>query len=438
MSRKPRAVAYARVSTEEESQKTSYENQVEIYTDRILENPEWEYAGTYADPAITGTTGERPEFKRMMKDAEHHKFDIILCKSISRFARNTLLTVESIRKLQELDIKVIFEKENLDTSEPAAEMMLTIMSAFAQEESRNASERVKEGIRLRAANGSVTWNPLYGFRQDGDGDHAICEEEAEVVRRIFAEAEKGLSAAEIARGLNADGIGHSGSADWNRKRIGDMLKNERYAGDVLVGKSCTVDHLTHKRKKNDERENKYILQGHHEPIVSREQFDRVQKIRELKKDGSYPYGQKPTCPCCGGGLEFRRDFFGQKSNTWVCEADEFYIPAGKLNEAVMDAAHLAGHGFATAEFWWVDDLVKKITFGAHEGKDDRTVEVIWKDGETTSVPSGISSMKKLRYRRRLKDRKERTAKADLNVTRIPHEEDGGRSMEVIMEEQDAD
>lgn len=434
MSRKPRAVAYARVSTEEESQNTSYENQVEIYTDKILDNPEWEYVGTYADPAITGTTGERPEFKRMMRDAEHHRFDIILCKSISRFARNTLLTVESIRRLQELKIKVIFEKEDLDTFDPAAEMMLTIMSAFAQEESRNASERVKAGIQLRAKNGNVTWNPLYGYRQGEDDTHVIYEEEAEIVRRIFAEAEKGLSAAEIARGLNEDGIENPGDADWNRKRIGDMLKNERYCGDVLVGKTFTVDHLTHKRKKNDGYFTRYHLQEHHDPIVDREQFDRVQVIREMKKDGTYPYGGKLVCPCCGKKMEFRRDFIGQKSNTWVCETDEFYIPAKKLNEAVAMAAKEKQVPFPTIEFWWVDALMKKITFGKHTGSDDRTVEIHWEDGETTTVPSGIASMRNLQYRKRMRVRKENTEKADLNVTRLFREENGETVLEIEVEE----
>ena len=157
MEAKKKVCAYARVSTEFEQQMGSYENQIDIYTEKITSNPEWEFVGVYADPGLSGTTDDRPEFQRMLRDAERHKIDIILVKSISRFARNTLLTVRTIRYLQSLGVAVIFEKENIDTSKPYSEMMLSILSAFAQEESRNISERVKKALRMKIANGDLPW-----------------------------------------------------------------------------------------------------------------------------------------------------------------------------------------------------------------------------------------------------------------------------------------
>ena len=152
---KKRVVAYCRVSTDYEGQLESNDHQVELAREKIMKNPDWEFAGVYADPAYTGTNDERPEFQRMMRDARKYRFDIILVKSISRLARNTVLVIETIKELKSLGISVLFEKENIDTGAPYSEMLLTVMSAFAQEESRNISERVKKGLRMRAQNGEI-------------------------------------------------------------------------------------------------------------------------------------------------------------------------------------------------------------------------------------------------------------------------------------------
>ena len=184
----------------------SCNNQVDVFMAQINENPEWELVEIYADPEMTGTTSDRPEFKRMMEDAEKHEFDVLLCKSISRFARNTLISVQSVRRLQALGITVIFEKENIDTSNKASEVMLTIMSAFAQEESRNISERVKAGLKLHYQNGEALWSELYGYRKVKDQEYVIEGNEAAVVRRIFNAFEKGSTVRDIVASLNSDGI----------------------------------------------------------------------------------------------------------------------------------------------------------------------------------------------------------------------------------------
>ena len=173
--------------------------------ERIKRNPDWELVDIYADPALTGTNDNRPEFQRMMSDARKHKFDRILVKSISRFARNTILAVQRIQELKALGIAIEFERENIDTSGPYSEMLLTILSALAQEESRNISERVKKALYMRALNGQASWTNLYGYTKDGNKEYVIVEEEAEVIRRIFNEYEKGARPSDIASRLNEDG-----------------------------------------------------------------------------------------------------------------------------------------------------------------------------------------------------------------------------------------
>ena len=186
-----RVAAYCRVSTATEAQMGSYDNQVQMYMNKIANNPDWQLVDIYADPDVSGTTDKRPNFQRMLRDAENKAFDLLLVKSISRFARNTLITIETIRNLKSLGIGCFFEKENIDTSSPYSELMLTILSALAQEESRNTSERVKKGIRMNQARGNVPWVPIYGYTRVDDKPYVIVEEEAVVIRRIFDEYNKG-------------------------------------------------------------------------------------------------------------------------------------------------------------------------------------------------------------------------------------------------------
>ena len=393
--------AYARVSTMYGEQLNSFENQVEMYTDKIKSNPDWKFVGVYADPAITGTTDERPEFKRMMQDARKHKFDLILVKSISRFARNTLLTLQSIRELQKLGIRVIFEKEHLDTGNPSSEMMISIMSAFAQEESRNTSERVKKGIRMRAANGKISWTPLYGYKKDGEREFVIVEEEAVAVRRIFDLYEKGALYAQIKTQLAAEGLKAQNGREWSRSRIRIMLSNERYAGHVLTNKQYIENHLTHKQIKNKGEVQQLFIENHHDAIIPPDQFTRVQTILSLRSEGQYPYADFLLCPYCGKSLKRRAGVLCVRDKIWTCEDDRFYIPNDQLDQVVLQAYGAftgAEVQFEKVDFWWLDQLVSNITFGLHTSRDDQTVTVLWKNGERTTIPSGIS-MQVLRNKR---------------------------------------
>ena len=431
--KKLRVVAYARVSTGYAEQISSYENQVEMFMERIKSTPEWDFAGVYADPAMTGTTDERPEFQRMLRDAERHKFDMILCKSISRFARNTIITIQTIRHLQSIGVAVIFEKENIDTSKPNSEMMLTVLSAFAQEESRNISERVKAGYRLRYLNGEALWSELYGYRKVGKVEYVIEEEEAAVVRRIFNAYDKGKSVRKIANELNADGIPSPMKSTWSANRIAAFLGNERYVGDVLTNKYYVKDHMSHKLLKNNGEVEQILLNNHHTPIIQRELFDRVQTIKELKSSSHYPYEGFLICPHCGGKLVYRPGVLGVKRSAWCCDIDEFYVPTKKLERPVLEAYREAGRNdcleMESVEYWWLDELVDSITFGMHEDRDDQTVIVTWIDGQSTTVPSKFGLMKKLIHKARIRERRKKTKSqsqtGQKTVTRMAAESEEG-------------
>ncbi len=404
--RKPRVCAYARVSTDAERQLGSFENQVEIYTEKIKGNPDWEFAGIYSDPGISGTIAERPGFQKMLQDAKRHKFDIILVKSISRFARNTILCIEKIRMLQGLGIAVIFEKENIDTSKPYSEMILTILSSFAQEESRNASERLKKGKKMRALNGQSEWRPIYGYTNEAP--HSIIEEEADVIRRIFNEYESGADCGEIARGLNRDGLPRRAGEKWAKSTVWSLLKNEKHIGDVLLNKSYNENHITHKKVRNEGRVEQIYLKNHHPGIISRTQFERVAAIREMKREMTYPFGDKLRCPVCGEPLTIFKDEWNNQAQNyyyWYCDGDDFIVST-KVKKAVLAAYNqltLEGvtdeetiriktehPAFDSVEYWWVDALIEKVTFSPHERMSERTLTVHWKCGKRTTVPSGMN------------------------------------------------
>ena len=352
----------------------------------------------------------------MLRDAERHRIDIILCKSISRFARNTLLAIETIRHLSSIGVAFIFDSPQIDTSKPYSEMLLTIMAAFAQEESRNISERVKKGIYLRAQNGQISWTPLFGYRKIDDVPFTIEESEAEIVRRMYHEYEKGAIAREIAEGLNREGIPTSKGEAWTANKALLTLNNERYVGDILTNKQYVKSHLDHKLVKNHGEVEQITLTDHHPAIVSRELFDRVMLIKDMRQNNVYPFEDRLTCPCCGNKLQFIGDAIGSKQPVWGCEADAFYIPRKRLESAVLKAYEeldvtdvtdektreikSENPSFDRVDFWWLDDLVDGITFGKHEGKEDSTITIHWNCGEETTVDTGIRSMEQLRQRRR--------------------------------------
>ncbi|MFK4475701.1 DNA invertase Pin-like site-specific DNA recombinase, partial [Paenibacillus sp. RC73] len=266
---KKKVAAYCRVSTDSEEQKESYTNQVNHYTQYIQNNLEWEMADIYADEGITGTsTKNRTQFHRMIQDARNGKLDLILVKSISRFARNTLDLLKYVRELKSLGVAVFFERENINTLDTTGEVLLTILSSLAQDESRNISENSRWGILRGFQNGKVfcNTNRFLGYDKDEHGELVINEPEAEIVRRIYEEYLDGKSYQAIARGLMRDHIKTvTGGDTWWDSSITLILTNEKYYGALLQQKTVTVDFLTHKRVRNKGQEQQYLIEDNHEP-----------------------------------------------------------------------------------------------------------------------------------------------------------------------------
>ncbi len=308
---KRRTAAYARVSTDEEEQLNSYEAQVQYYTEYIQSNDEWEFAGMYADKDRSGTTTKRrDDFNRMIKDAQEGKIDFIITKSVSRFARNTVDTLTTVRQLKEKGVEVYFEKENIYTLDSKGELLITIMSSLAQEESRSISENVTWGQRKRMADGKVSlpYKQFLGYEKGKDGLPKIVDAEAKIVRRIYRLFLYGKAPATIAALLTVDGIPTpSGKQEWRAQTVISILTNEKYKGDALLQKSYTVDFLTKKKKVNEGEVPQYYVEQSHPAIIEREIFDLVQQEwKQRKASGKqsssvHPFSGRIFCGDCGDG-----------------------------------------------------------------------------------------------------------------------------------------
>ena len=331
-----RVCAYCRVSTDNEEQLNSYQSQLKYYDEKINSNSEWQFAGIYADEAISGTLEyKRIDFMRMIADCMEGKIDMILTKSISRFARNTLDTLKYVRMLKEKNVAILFEEENLNTLTSAGELMLTVLSAMAQQESENISSHVQLGLKMKKDRGElIGYNGCYGYNYNIETKEiTINEAEAEIVKYMFERYVEGVGSNTIAKKLTAKGIKTpKGNTKWCESTIRGILKNEKYIGDVLMGKTFTIDPISHKRLSNLGEADKHYLKGHHEPIISKELFDRVQEIR-VKRVGNretgrrnnnyskkYPFSSKLYCGFCGSLLT-RRNWNANRNcekPVWQC------------------------------------------------------------------------------------------------------------------------
>jgi len=332
--KKIRVAAYCRVSTEQEEQIGSFKNQVEYYTELISNNPDWEMAGIFADEGISGTgTKKRTGFQNMIQACREGKVDRVITKSISRFARNTADCLHYSRELRDLGISITFEKENIDTMAASGELLFTILSSLAQEESRNISENTQWGIRSRFKQGIPHLNTttFMGYDKDAEGHLVINREQAKVVRRIFKEFLEGWNSTEIAHHLNEDHIpGVTGKALWSVVTIQRMLQNEKYKGDLLMQKWYTVDYLNKKQLKNDGTLDQYYVQGAHEAIVSAQEWEAAQEELKRREDlaqnrsmkfvgsaTSTAFYGRVFCGNCGEHF-IRKDWKGNKAAFWKC------------------------------------------------------------------------------------------------------------------------
>lgn len=294
--------AYCRVSTDQEEQLLSYENQVNYYTKFIKDNPLYTFAGIYADEDISATnTKKREEFNRMIADCREGKIDMIITKSISRFARNTLDCLNYVRELKELGIGILFEKENINTLDAKGEVLLTILSSLAQDESRSISENSTWGIRRRFETGKhkMSTKRFLGYDSDEKGKLIVNSRQAKIVVRLFQEFLDGKTTDYIKRIFEREGVVNwDGSTKWHATTMNSMLQNEKYKGDALLQKSYTVDFLTKKRAKNAGEVQMYYVEDDHEAIIDPRIWECVQlefKRREkyLQEHGTHSYSRNP-------------------------------------------------------------------------------------------------------------------------------------------------
>ncbi len=338
--RQLRAAAYCRVSTDQEEQLTSYEAQVAYYTDKIMSNPEWTLAGIFADEGITGTSvKKRTNFLRMIRLCRKGKIDIILTKSISRFARNTVDCLNYIRELKELGIAVIFENENINTMKADTEIIITMLAGFAQAQSESISQNVRWGKRQAFKSGKVSfqYSRIYGYERGENDKPRVVPEQAAVVRRIFQSYLAGSSVPDIKRMLEAEGIAAAeGKPQWSVGALQYMLRNEKYCGDALLQKTFVENCISKKTRKNNGELPKYLVQNHHEAIIDRTLFEKVQaeiarragkrkvsdktsKTGQSKYSGRYALTELLICGNCG--TPYKRVTWskrGKKKIVWRC------------------------------------------------------------------------------------------------------------------------
>lgn len=318
---KKRVAAYARVSSGKDAMLHSLSAQVSYYSDYIQNNG-WEYAGVYADEAITGTKDKREGFQKLLAECRSGNVDMVITKSISRFARNTVTLLETVRELKTLGVDVYFEEQNIHTTSADGELMLTILASYAQEESLSVSENMKWRIKKNFEDGKPWSGFVLGYRCE-NGQYVVVPEEAEVVRRIYREYLEGLGAIAIMKGLNNDGIHTRTGKPWRMGGVLKVLKNYNYTGNLLLQKTYSENHLTKRKLANNGEQPQYHVEGAHEAIIDFATWEAVQEeinrraeyYAPNKKATSYPFTGLIVCGTCGKHYRRKTTASGV---IWVC------------------------------------------------------------------------------------------------------------------------
>lgn len=335
---KLRVAAYCRVSTDGEEQLNSFTSQVTYYKDKIRENKDWEYVGIYSDEAVTGTkVATREGFQKMIVDCMDGKIDMVITKSISRFARNTVDTLNFVRKLKSYNVAVFFEEENINTLTMDGELLLTILSSVAQQEVQNTSEHVKKGLKMKLQRGEIIGNPrCLGYDFDPKTKIlTINEEEADIVRFIFNKYAEGYGMERICKDLRTMGCKTKrGNVRWEARTVAGIITNEKYKGDILFGKTVTIDPIEKKRVRNGGQGDQYYFEKNHPAIISDELWEKANRIYQIRLEEAKRYPQcqgqvfvgkfamsgKLRCGCCGTILSRRTHMktTAISKNVWKC------------------------------------------------------------------------------------------------------------------------
>lgn len=441
---KRRVAAYARVSTDSGEQYTSYVAQVSYYTEYIQSHEGWEFVDMYADEGITGTsTKKRERFNDMVKDALNGKLDLIVTKSVSRFARNTVDSLITVRKLKEKGVEVFFEKENIYTLDSKGELLITIMSSLAQEESRSISENVTWGQRKRFADGKVSmpYKHFLGYRKGENGEPEIVPEEAEIVQRIYRLLLEGQTPYGIKRVLEAEGIpSPAGKKTWQTTTILNILTNEKYKGDALLQKTFCTDFLTKKMKLNEGEVPQYYVENSHPAIVTAEVFSMVQeelarrKLAGRQHNGTSCFSGKIFCGCCGGvyGSKVWHSTDKYRRVIWQCNAkfkDGRHCDTPHLTEAEIQQRFFeALHQLLTDRSFIIEDTQKIMELSTATDALDREADELREDMNVTSelIRQAIEqnarmSLDQEEYSRRNKSLSARFSKASERVKELEAE-----------------
>lgn len=400
-----RVAAYCRVSTDDDEQLGSFESQKLYYEEKISANKEWVNAGIFADEAITGTkTDKRSGFQEMISRCQNGEIDMILTKSISRFARNTVDTLNHVRMLRDRNIAVFFEKENINTLDMNGELLLTIMSSLAQQEVESLSQNVKMGLQMKMKRGElIGFNGCFGYDYDPETKTiSVNEAEVEVVRMIYDLYLQGYGTTTIAKRLMDLGIKNKkGKVSWKTHGVMGIIKNEKYKGDVLLGKTFTTDPISKRRLANFGEENQYYIRDHHEPIVSREIWDAAEQIRNkrlksriIETTGNrerytrqYAFSSMCECAYCGHKLTRRTRHSSSiyEKPVWQCmNATKNGIancPNCKaIDEAILEGAFLDAFRLLAGNFDDVLDIVLSyVGESVNNDDNDRKRQQIDKD-----------------------------------------------------------
>ncbi|MDL2205467.1 recombinase family protein [Eubacteriales bacterium OttesenSCG-928-N13] len=392
-----RAAGYGRVSSGKDAMLESLSAQVSYYSTLIQNHPGWVFAGVYADEALTGTKDNRPEFQRMLADCRAGKIDMILVKAISRLARNTVTLLATVRELKALGVDVFFERENIHTMSAEGELILTLIAAVAQEESRSVSENCKWRVRSDFAKGLPNGIKVLGYRFIG-GEFTIIPEEAEVVKMIFDDYLSGMGRTVIANKLHSMNAITRFGGEWSVSTVFYILRNIMYAGDLLLQKSYVADHITKELRPNRGELPSVMITNNHEPIIDRAMFDAVQQEIARRAQAFagrsgrmvYPFSGLLVCGCCGKHYRRKHNGAGTKYEriVWICDTYNMrgksacpskQVPEDILERSCMEALQTA----AVTREQVANEILSILVPEPHRlvffMKDGRELRYTWED-----------------------------------------------------------
>ncbi len=385
-----RTAAYARVSSGKDAMLHSLSAQVSYYTNLIQSNPEWLFCGVYADEALTGTKDNRENFQKLLTECRAKRIDLIITKSISRFARNTVTLLETVRELKGLGVDVYFEEQNIHSLSADGELMLTILASYAQEESLSASENKKWQIQKDFENGKVGSITMLGYKRSQDGVLEIVPEEAKVVRMIFSDYFAGMGKQAIANKLHKLQIPTKGGGLWTADAIRRILKNEKYCGELLLQKTFRENHITKKKIENSGQLPQYYVEDAHEPIIDKSTFLAVQELLKEKQKftpsnpttGVYPLTGMITCGGCGKNYRRKTTVTGV---VWICATyntkGKRYCPTSKqIPENTLTSVCCEVLGVDNFDADYFENQIEKILV-----PEPNVLTFIFKDGHKETV-----------------------------------------------------